>query len=199
MNRAPRIRGLTTFSLVAALASLAAEAHAAPPGGQEGAEASQSQAPVNHWYGYQPLVVDGAALTLAISGMAGKSNGLIATGVGPGLLVPPILHLVHGNVGYGIASFFIRACAPVTLGFVAFLASSGNWATGGGTDPNAIYAGILTGWGIAAALDAALFSWEKVTPPPRRDALERGGSWFTWRPDVAFGQSRGTVGIAGTF
>ncbi len=197
MNGTLGVPGLTAIALVAALGSLAAEAHAAPPGGQEEVEAPPSQPPVNHWYGYQTLLADGAALTITVPGFALKSNALFVTGLVPMLFAPPIVHIAHGNVGHGIASFAIRACAPVALAYVALLASTSNETRG--IDPNALFAGFLSGWGIAAALDAAVFSWEKVMPPRRADAHDRGGGVFTWRPDVTLGQRRGTVGIAGTF
>jgi hypothetical protein len=184
MRVASSLLGVATCSLVAALCSLTTEARAEteqplPP----------QQAPADHWYGYQPLVADGAALTVAVSGIAVKSGPVFATGFAPALLAPPILHFVHANIGFGLASLAIRACVPVTLGTVGLLATYGNW----NPDINAFYAGFLVGWGVASALDAAVFSWEKVKPP------ERSGSSFTWQPNVGLGRGGGTVGVAGTF
>jgi hypothetical protein len=168
-------------------------------GRDDGEKPSPVPATVDQWYGYQTLIADGAGLTMTISGVAANSGALAATGLTTAVLTPPILHFAHGNFGYGVASLGLRLGAPLGLGVLGTLAG---WLAGGLNDKSAavgLYGGCLLGWGVAAALDAAVFGHEKVNQPEESAALRRGGNWFTFRPDVALGHERGTVGVAGTF
>ena len=106
----------TLASLLAAsllLGSSAARADDAP---------STDPPKATHWYGYQTLATDGAALALAIPAMA-TSNSSPSMGFGIAStamygLGAPIVHLTHGHVGKGLLDLGLRVAMPIALGFV---------------------------------------------------------------------------------
>lgn len=141
-----------------------------------------------HWYGYQTLAVDGAALALTIPAMASSSSGqqggfAIASSLTYGL-GGPIVHFSHGAIGKGFANLGLRVGMPLVLGAIGGLlgaaayhpppASACNSSSddfcglgqalgpiGAIAEGSAI--GGLIGIGGAIAVDAAVLAREPVT------------------------------------
>jgi hypothetical protein len=108
--------------------------------------------PARRWYGWQIAISDLLAVS-AVSGGIAKDDGPVTfAGLGLFVFAPALLHLAHGNSGYGAASFSVRLGAPVAGGALGYLA--GGLA---GRDDFANVRGL--GWGlILGAVTAIGFS-----------------------------------------
>jgi hypothetical protein len=157
-----------------------------------------------HWYGYQPLLIDGGTLLLLIVSAAAQSG----TGAGltliPYLVGGPTVHLVHGRYSTAGIDLGIRAGAPLVTGVIGFGIGALLGAGAGGSGSNGSFvspelAGALVGGvlgffgGIVGAVgvDAGLLSRERIpmTPP----------SALQWAPTVLPTRGGAHVGVAGTF
>src|SRR6478735_3261542 len=70
-----------------------------------------------HWYGWQTLLVDGAALGVTIGGFwvrpANQDWSVVSiAGIGAWAVGAPIVHWSHGRVGVGFASLGFRLALP---------------------------------------------------------------------------------------
>jgi hypothetical protein len=114
------------------------------------------------WYGWQILIIDGAASALSLLSLTGNevpsyvAAGAIALG-------PPIVHWAHRETGSGFASLAVRVLVP-GFGAVIGLIADRNVGT-------TVYA--LTGLGYLTALtvDVALFA--RTTREVRRPVAYR--------------------------
>jgi len=182
-----------------------------------------ASAPVyeRQWYGWQTLISDGVTLVLWVAGGAANSGALTGIGTVTYLLGPPVLHAVHGRIAIGAASFGIRVGAPLILGLTGFGVGcavggshgSGNSALLGLASGCAtgFVVGFLLGYGGAVALDAVVFSYERVQIKAAgaaslgRSTDSASAASFTLRPDISLvprvgdQPGRGTFGLAGTF
>jgi hypothetical protein len=154
------------------------------------------------WYGWQTLVVDGAALTTLLASGAAKSNALGVLALTGYAIGPPIVHWAHHNVGIGFGSLGLRIVAPfagaVLLGLTAAIASGRRANSDDSTVAAGIGLGFLLGYATTVVLDAALFSYEK--PAPARPTSARlGQRGFTFAPTFNIAQDRASLGLGGTF
>jgi hypothetical protein len=150
----------------------------------------------SHWYGWQTLATDGAAVALLATGIATSSEGVGFFSAATFALGGPIVHLAHGRGGAAAASLGIRV-GLATAGFFAGAAMEDcNHSSEGddfcGLEGAAI--GLLAGSGVAMILDTVLLAHESV----RREQPQRTGVLFV-SPAVSVTKSSGTVGLAGTF
>ncbi|MDF3066076.1 MAG: hypothetical protein K0R38_1677 [Polyangiaceae bacterium] len=149
--------------------------------------------PRRTWYGWQTLIVDGAALSAVLLGVAidgnGRDGGAIA---GAGLLAyefgPGIVHFVHRNPGRAFGSFGIRLGMPL-VGAVLGATVSSN-CDGYECEGDGAGAGLLLGMAGAIAIDAAVFAYDD-----RRPHAERARS--RWVPLASFRPGRAWIGLGG--
>jgi hypothetical protein len=118
------------------------------------------------WYGWQTLVIDGAALTAGVivilrgdePDRRKRYAGMAVLPLVTGLLISPWVHAFHGRWGTALGSLGLRAFAPA-LG--ALVGLSGYCAATGGADDctgdGAVY-GLLGGTVLTAAIDIGLMS-----------------------------------------
>jgi hypothetical protein len=152
------------------------------------------------WYGWQTLVIDGAALTAGVIVTVRRDEpdrrkriaGLAVLPYVTGLLISPWVHAFHGRWGTALGSLALRAFAPA-LGVLAGL--GGYCAASGGADEctadGAIY-GLLAGTVLTATIDIGLMSHESSAAAPTR------ASGNTLAPYVAPHGDGLRTGIAGT-
>lgn len=119
----------------------------------------------SHWYGWQILIVDGAALGVSLLALANATE-LAYAGVSMFALGGPIVHWAHGQVGTGFGSFGVRLVIPGGGALIGYFA-------GGGGAVGTIF-GASLGGAAAIALDVAVFA--RVSRPVlRRTPLAFGG------------------------
>lgn len=111
------------------------------------------------WYGWQNLLVDGAALALVPFAEDDTAELVLGTYLFGG----PIVHWSHGNVGRGFASLGLRVGTPLVLGFA--LASTCEPGGGEYDCLGALATGVLVGAGTAIVLDSIALAWEKEPVP----------------------------------
>jgi hypothetical protein len=164
------------------------------------------------WYGYQNLIIDGAATAMIFGPLLldrGKPEGSIMlagalTYIGGG----PVVHWLHGNVGPGFGSFAFRVGLPVTGAF---------WGAIGGAmlmSRNASHGfetgaavGFFAGMAGASLLDAGLLAYEKGKDPEAYDGdaakakpkSPPRGVGMRLVPQAAVLPGGGSVGVGGVF
>lgn len=118
--------------------------------------------PPQRWYGWQTLLSDGLSVTAFISGIVvandSRRSEEIGVGIGVGgglafLIVPPVIHLAHGqgrNAGVSIA---LRLGSTALLGLAALECTS-NRRCDEGWDVLAFIAAV--GYPVAVIVDAAI-------------------------------------------
>lgn len=136
----------------------------------------------SRWYGWQTLMVDGAAI-------------LIASDVSVPIYVlgGPIVHWSHGNVGRGFGSLGLRVGAPLLLAaaFVSGCDGDGDMGCLGEA-----LIGLLLGSGAAIAIDAAVIARDTVEVEDEV-SFSLGPARVT--PTVGITDSQGRVMLVGTF
>ena len=135
------------------------------------------------WYGWQTLMVDGAAI-------------LIASDVSVPIYVlgGPIVHWSHGNVGRGFGSLGLRVGAPLLLA-AAFVGGCDGNGDVGCLGLGALM-GLLLGAGAAIAIDAAAIARDTVEVEDDV-SFSLGPARVT--PTVSITDSQGRVMLVGTF
>ncbi len=133
-----------------------------------------------HWYGWQILIVDLAAITLASASLGvGSTTGYYTAG-GLQLLGGPIVHWSHGRVGAGFGSLGLRVLVP-----------AGAAALGSMKGTTGLLVGASLGSLVAMVVDIAALANEPVEAGP----AARGG----WSPVIAIAPREFALGVAGTF
>lgn len=164
------------------------------------------------WYGYQNLIIDGAATAMIFGPLLlerGKpeSSVMLAgalTYIGGG----PVVHWLHGNVGPGFGSFALRVGLPVSAAFWGAIGgamlmprnSSHGFETGAAV-------GFFAGMAGASLLDAGLLAYEKGKDPEAYDgdaakAAPKSppkGVGMRLIPQAAVLPGGGSVGVGGVF
>lgn len=153
-------------------------------------------APRRTWYGWQTLVVDGAALSAILLGAAidgsGRDGGDVALlGLLGYELGPGIVHFVHRNPGRGFASFGVRLGMPLTGAFLGASVSSN--CDGFRCEEDGAALGFLLGMAGAIAIDAAVFAFDERRPRPERTS----GATRGLTPLVSVVPGRAWVGVGG--
>jgi hypothetical protein len=156
----------------------------------------------SHWYGWQTLTTDGAAIALLATGVATSSAGLAEFSAATFALGGPIVHLAHERGGTAAASLGIRV-GLAAVGFLGGVAAARNCGSSSGQeDDNGNFACVVEGAaiglsvGVAGAMiiDAAFLAHEDVgREQPQRTAA------LSVSPTVSVTKSAGTVGLAGVF
>jgi hypothetical protein len=105
-----------------------------------------------HWYGYEILATDGAALLLAVPALASNSSTVHSVfGVGSLMtygLGAPIVHFTHGRVGAGFADLGLRVGMPLVLGLFGGMIGSGSYQPiPCNTSSTGAYSGAFSGLG----------------------------------------------------
>jgi hypothetical protein len=130
------------------------------------------------WYGYQTLVIDGAALATSLAFTLGRKhpdrtdNGarMLAAPYLFGFLVSPWVHAFHGRIGVAFASLGLRAIAPA---LAALPGITTNCAASGAErfciKEGAVW-GLFAGSLLVAAIDIGALSFERVSPAERQSA-----------------------------
>lgn len=166
-----------------------------PYGDDEEREATSASR--RDWYGWQTLLVDGAALSAVLVGTAvhrgpGRDHGrgdalagvgLIAYGLGPG-----IVHFAHRNPGLGFASFGIRLGIPLAGAFLG--ASVVSSCDSYRCEEDGAAVGALLGMLGAIAIDAATFAYDD-----RRPRADEGG--LSLAPVLSLQPGRAWLGLGG--
>ncbi len=143
------------------------------------------------WYGWQTLITDGAALTLALLADSPRSSdlssavGLLALGAYG--LGAPIVHAVHHNPGKGLASFGLRLGMPIAGAFAGASAASG--CNGFLCEVDGAAIGMLIGLAGAVTIDATVLAYEARPRPVRASA--------GWSPQLLLTPRSGWVGVGG--
>lgn len=143
-----------------------------------------------HWYGYQTLAMDGAALAFAIPGMMGSSGAGQGLGIASGLtytLGAPIVHFAHGHVDKGFADIGLRLGLPALLGFVGGLIGEASYTPASCDETKQSFCGLdhsfgqlgafasgaelggILGIGAAIAIDASVLARERVRHATHHD------------------------------
>jgi hypothetical protein len=146
------------------------------------------------WYGWQPVLTDGAAFFVTMGSSRGASAGVGYVILADYLLAPPIIHLAHERPGAAGLSLLLRTGLPLLVGALGYgIGSSLQGQDDHGLFPPAVVGAVLgfvLGVGGAMTIDDTLLAWEDV-PPPR--------SGLTLHPSAVAARGGGTVGVAGTF
>lgn len=127
-----------------------------------------------HWYGWQTLTVDGAALLLlVVGGLAADGPGnageeLAILAMGTYALGGPIVHFAHANGLQGLGSLGLRVVTPVVFGLVGYAVED---CSGGGEfcGLGGLVLGGALGIITAIVVDAAVLAREEV--PDRESVL----------------------------
>jgi len=132
-----------------------------------------SAAADDHWYGWQTLVADGAALGVGVGASAlgsrtGVNLGIVA--LASYLITAPVIHAEHGNYERSAGSLAMRLAAPalgygIGYGIGAWIGED-RWGRPASGTGGAF--GVLGGIALAVALDSAVLAYE-----PRAAATPR--------------------------
>jgi len=130
-------------------------------GTRDGSQPMVSPAPVERWYGWQILLVDGLNFLVLLPVSAGIASHRGAVGVGAtGLVIGamgyalggPIVHAAHGEFRMSALSLGLRAGLPLVTGFVGAAVAGGAAAGSRREDGTAALGfGALSGAFIGAA------------------------------------------------
>jgi hypothetical protein len=148
------------------------------------------------WYGWQTLLVDGAGLAVGLAAASPirdaaseppSTAGVVAAAMyGVGATVAPGVHLAHHRLGPAFASLGLRLLLPPVTSGVGFLgACFGNRDFDHRCTQDGLTGGFLVGTVGAAAIDAAVLSFDKGGP------REAARTWYGWQTAMVDG-----VGIA---
>ena len=134
-------------------------------------------APKHAWYGYQTLIVRGAAVGLAgLGGLVSRESeelGFFLAGIGGVAFTfgPAVVHGMNGEAGHALASFLLNffippACAGIGLAVGFAEGRDGRWLSGIGEG----VVGIAVGLGVASlalmVVDATVLGYADTKPVP---------------------------------
>jgi tetratricopeptide (TPR) repeat protein len=140
-----------------------------------------TNAPHDVWYGWQTLVVDGAAVllgvagaVLAVSSSSGESAGVpvASLGVITYFLGGPSVHVAHNNLGRGLGSLGLRIGVPIVGGAIGCAANdrSGEFRCLAG-----FVIGAALGAVPAVIIDAGVLAWSTEEQESEPGSTERAG------------------------
>ncbi len=195
--------GLVPFALMLVATGARAD-DVTPPEAPPVASTTPTTAPaprmVSHWYGWQTLLVDGAAI--AVASASGQSAAFGYTGVGLYAFGGPLIHVIHDRAGIGAADLGVRIGGPFVLGLIGMgveLAATKPNSCGGdlcfrGLAGFAV--GFFIGYVTAVVLDAAVFAREKI--PADEVASSRRRPLVQLVPMLSLTPTGASAGIGGT-
>jgi hypothetical protein len=181
------------MSLILALPLLALTA-SDPLAGEDHAPASpavQAAAPLSYsWYGWQPLLLDTAAVTLSLSAINSQRSAqtLLIVSLFPWTLGGPAMHFLHGRPSTAALSFIMRLISPVLIGYGLF---------GIAADNSRLQALLLGGLTVivTAVIDDLFVSWAPVHPARMKPATAS----LQWAPFAGEVRHAPVVGLTGAF
>lgn len=148
------------------------------------------------WYGWQVLLADVVGGALSSAGALANESGLVIAGGAVQLVGPPTIHWLHGRVGAGFGSLGLRVGGPLLGG----LAAAGiQDASGFNIDSIGVGLGAATGALIAAVIDVAVLSHERVSRPQTELRAHRPSAWERLVPGTSFGSSGAAITLQGAF
>ncbi len=235
LARLPALSALTLAALATTLFT-ATPAHAEPGASarsrvepEASPAADQPVAKVSkesHWYGYQTLAVDAAALGLyALSGTAdGTTAGSVlgTTGVVAYAVVPGVIHLAHHSPGKAVGDLALRVGTPLVAGAIGFVIGLATYSPPPPSQPatigeaiaqpieetgrvmragvDGLQVGALIGAAAAIGIDAAFLAREDVRKPePAPTAAAKTASTTTIVPSLGPTKNGFSAGLSGTF
>jgi hypothetical protein len=154
-----------------------------------------------HWYGWQPLIVDGVSTALIGGGTwfvvrAARTDTSASAVV---LLAPlslgalgylfgaPTIHWIHGRLGAGFASLGLRVAAPLAgLGVGALISG-----VAGHDNTVGALIGLVSGAGAAIVVDDAFIARETV--------VEKRSATLSVAPSIDGQRRGGGITFSGTF
>ena len=146
------------------------------------------------WYGWQPLLIDGAAIPLMVAGVVTDSALAGYPGVVLYCLGGPVVHTVHGLPNKAIVSLALRIGMPSLLGGATFLVVRENDHAAG-----VVLLGGFLGVLGAVAIDAAVIAREPSSPKAAVAAATRERRMVAVKPILEFSGERATLGLGGAF
>lgn len=150
----------------------------------------------SRWYGWQVLLADVVGGTLSIAGAIENESGLVIAGGAVQLIGPPTIHWLHGRVGVGFASLGLRVGGPLVGG----LAAAGiQVAAGYNIDWIGVGLGASAGALIAAVVDVAALSHERISRPQTALRTHRRSAWERVVPGMSFGVGGAAITLQGVF
>jgi hypothetical protein len=150
-----------------------------------------------HWYGWQNLTVDAAAVVMFVGAGSSNSSTLGYMGLGTYLAGSGIVHLGHERVGAAIGSVLLRAATPIVGGMIGAATSSCH----DNEDDEfcqfgAIAVGVLAGAVVAIVIDDAALANEEVPTTGEGPRLLPTAGVVPSRDNRSFTP---TFGVAGVF
>jgi hypothetical protein len=126
----------------------------------------------HHWYGWQSLIIDSAALGAGIIAFERSHEvdrderfaNVVAFPYLIGFLISPWVHAFHGRWGVALGSLGMRLLLPgvgAVAGLMGYCAATGGV---GGCIPDGALYGLLGGTLITEAIDIGLLAQERVEP-----------------------------------
>lgn len=155
------------------------------------------------WYGWQTLMLDGAAMVMTVGAghMGGSGNDdstaqvLGVSALAVYVLGGPIVHGANDHWGKAAGSLAMRVAAPAALGALFYYGSEALTDCESamfGCGLMGLFGGVL-GVAGAIAVDSAVIARERVPAPPPNQ-------WVSLAPSVAPRREGGmTFGLSGTF
>lgn len=159
------------------------------------------------YYGWQNLIADAASVTILAIGAADGTGSpyRVIGGIGY-VFASPIIHWIHGNIGYGFGSLGMRVLLPPTglviglvVGAIVGASERNGLEDSGSAIATGAIAGFFIGAAIPVAIDATAFGWEKVEVPNTTALRPKPAPSLTWRPVVTPMAGGAYGGLGGTF
>lgn len=159
------------------------------------------------WYGWQTILTDSAALGMAGSAPFTKSVGTAMGSLGVYMLMPPLVHLLHGHGGRAERSLGMRIGLPAAgalflpLAVIAYGSRSSSARICSSDKDCGVELLTLAGIGAVSGLVGAMV-WDAMTAFDEHKVerqVTRRVSRVSWGPTVAVEPGGGRVAIAGSF
>ena len=150
----------------------------------------------SRWYGWQVLLADVVGGTLSSAGAIANESGLVIAGGAVQIIGPPTIHWLHGRVGVGFSSLGLRVGGPLVGG----LAAAGiQVAAGFNIDWIGVGLGASAGALIAAVVDVAALSHERISRPQTALRTHRRSAWERAVPGISVGAGGAAITLQGVF
>ena len=144
---------------------------AAPPTGEQLAEAPQADSPrvTRRWYGWQTLSTDAAAGALFLAAIAADHNApLYGASAVTFSVGAPAIHIAHGNWQRSLASFALHVFTPMCGAVIGggTTAPAASTADDSQDPARRILMGVGIGGLLASAVDGLFLAYETRAPQP---------------------------------
>lgn len=157
------------------------------------------------WYGWQTILSDSAALGMAGSAPFTKSIGTALGSLGVYVLMPPLVHVLHGHGGRAERSLAMRLGFPVAGAFLApvmvfaYGTQSPNARICNGSDRDCgATLLMISGIGAASGLVGAMVI-DAMSSYDERRVERKVVRQVSWGPSVSVEPGGGRIALAGRF